>query len=284
MSRRVVAIESSMGSALPTVDTPDARRALASVVPRLGALIRSIHDPAAPAVGEWNAGDVAVHLAHAWEKLTELAGGGVESPLHHPGDLADFTVAMVRDEPARDPHAIAARIESAASAYLAHPIRDNGSRPWLVKGTALPASAFACHLLNESLVHGYDIAHAEGRRWRIEPAHAGMAIMGFLLPALSVIDPRFPVDQRYAAGVRACYDIRMRRIARFSLVFDDGAVRVEAPSQRPVDWHVSAAPETLLLLLWSRTSPWPGLLSGRLAVWGKRPLLGVRLSRMMRNP
>src|SRR5438105_2537973 len=267
-----------------SVHAAAAQGALASVVPRLTALSRSIRNPAAPAVGEWNAGDVAVHLAQAWESLPELPGGAMESPLHEPGDLAGFTVSMVRNEPGRDLEATAARIEAAASAYLATAVRDEGTRPWLFEGTALPASAFACHLLNESLVHGYDIAHAEGRRWRIDSAHAGMAVMGFLLPALSVIDPRFPVDQRHAAGVQACYDIRMRRISRFFLVFSDGAMSVEPPSRRAVDWHVSAEAATMFLLLWSRTSPWPGLLTGRVAVWGVRPWLGVRLPRMMRNP
>jgi hypothetical protein len=267
-----------------TVDAAAARAALASVVPRLTGLIRSIRNPTAPAVGEWNAGDVAVHLAHAWETLPALAGGALESPLHDPSDLAGFTVAMVRDERSRDLDAAAARIEAAASAYFASPIASNGRRPWLFEGTALPVSAFTCHLLNESLVHGYDIAHAEGRRWLIDPAHAGMAIFGFLLPALSALDPRFPVDQRHAAGVRACYDVRLRRTGRFFLVFDDGALAIEPPSQRRVDWHISAEPATMFLQLWSRTSPWPAVLTGRIRSWGMRPGLGFRLPRMMRNP
>jgi hypothetical protein len=273
------------GSEVPAaVDTAAARAALASVVPRLTALVRSIRNPAAPAVGEWNAGDVAVHLAHAWELLPVLARGDMASPLHRPEELADVTTAMVRREPGRDLEATAARIEAAASAYLATPMPDGGNRPWMIEGTTLPPSAFICHLLNESLVHGYDIAHAERRRWPIDPTHAGMAIMGFVLPALSVVDPRFPVDQRYAAGVRACFDIRVRRTGRFSLVFDDGALIVEPLARRPVDWHISAEPATLFLLLWSRTSPWPGMFSGRLRVWGRRPSLGLRLTRMMRNP
>jgi len=267
-----------------TVDPTAARAALASVVPRLATLVRSIGNPLAPAVGEWNAGDVAVHLAHVWERLPALAAGGVASPLQAPEELAGLTVAMVREEPARDLEAIAARIEAGASAYLATPITDSAPRPWLVEGTALPASAFACHILNESLVHGYDIAHAEGRPWRIDPAHAGMAIMGFLFPALSVVDPRFPVDQRLAAGLRACFDIRVRRAGRVFLVLEDGALTVEPPSQRPVDCHISAEPATLFLLIWARSDQWSGALSGKLWMWGRRPWLGARLPGMLRNP
>jgi len=267
-----------------TVDAASARAALESVLPRLTALIRSIRNPDAPAVGEWNAGDVAVHLSHVWQTLPALVRGDLESPIQAPHELAGLTTASVRDEPSRDMDAIAARIEAAASAYLASPSTNGGARPWLVEGTTLPASCFTCHILNESLVHGWDIAHAERRRWRIDPAHAGMAMMGFALPALSVIDPRFPVDQRAAAGVQACFDIRVRRIGRAFLVFDDGALTVEPPSNRPVDCHISAEPTALFLLFWSRTSQWPGTLTGRLSMWGRRPWLGIRLPKMVRNP
>jgi len=266
-----------------SVDPVAARAALASVVPRLTALIRSVGDPGAHAVGEWSAGEVAVHLAHAWERLPALARGDVDSPLREPGELAALTISLVREEPGRDLEETARRIEAAASAFLATPATDE-PRPWLVQGTALPGSAFTCHLLNETLVHGYDIARSQGRPWRIEPAHAGMAIMGFLFRALSVVDPRFPVRQRQAAGVRACFDIRVRRSGRAFLVLDDGALTIEAPSARPVDCHLSAEPATLFLLIWSRTGQWPGVLSGRLAVWGRRPWLGARLPRMLRNP
>jgi hypothetical protein len=265
-----------------SVEESAVRSALASVVPRLTALVRSIGDRDAPALGEWNAGDVAVHLAHVWETLPALARGELSSPLRDPGELAVLTASMVRGERVRDLEATAGRIEAAASAYLATPA-DDGMRPWLVEGTTLPASAFSCHILNESLVHGYDIAHAERRRWPIDPAHAGMALMGFVFPALSVVDPHFPVDQRYA-DVRARFDLRVRRTGRIVLVLDGGTAAIEPPSERPVDCHLSAEPTTLFLLVWGRTSQWPGALTGRLSVWGKRPWLGIRLPRMLRNP
>jgi hypothetical protein len=274
----------SSGPLATTVDTTQARAALASVVPRLVALIRPIRNPSAPALGEWNTGDVAVHLAQVWEALPALASGALASPIRDPRELAGLTSSLVRDEPSRDLGQIAARIEAGAAAYLATPAGNGDVRPWLVEGTALPASAFACHLLNESLVHGYDIARAERSPWRIDPTHAAMAVFGFTLPVLSVVDPRFPVDQQAAAGVRACYDIRVRRSGRFFLVFDDGAIAVEPPSSRSVDWRVSADPTALFLTLWSRRSPWPAMLTGGLRVWGRRPLVGLRLPKMLRNP
>jgi hypothetical protein len=272
-------------AAFPTsVDGVTARAALGAAVPRLTALIRSIHDPGAPALGTWTIAEVAVHLAQVWEALPALARRDLQSPLRAPDDLAELTIAMVREEPERDLEAIATRIDSAASAYLRSPTVDDGPRPWLVDGTALPATAFTCHILNETLVHGHDIARAQRRPWRIEPAHAGMAIMGFLFPALSVVAPRFPVDQRRAAGVRACFDIRVRGAGRAYLVLDDGALSIEPPSGRPVDCHISAEPAALFLMIWSRTALWRGALAGGISMWGRRPWLGVRLAGMLRNP
>lgn len=266
------------------VDLGEARFALASVVPRLTDLIRGIRNPDAPAIGEWSAGDVAVHLAQVWETLPALGSGAIDSPLSRLDELADLTSSMVRSEGDRDPHAAAARIEAAAAAYLAGPAPGDDTHPWLVEGTRLPASAFACHILNESLVHGHDIARAEGRPWRISSAHAGLAIMGFIFPALSVLDPRAPVDQEKAAGVRACYDVRVRRAGSVRLLFEDGAVSIQLPSRGRVDCHVSADATTLFLLVWSRIGLWPGMLTGKVSVWGRRPWLGVRLPQMLRNP
>jgi hypothetical protein len=267
-----------------TVDPVAAREALASVVPRLAELIRSIRNPAAHAVGEWSAADVAVHLSHAWQVLPALAGRERDSLIGDVGELADLTTSLVQGEAERDLEAIAARVEASAAAFLATPIGDEGTRPWLVQGTALPAAAFTCHLLNESLIHGYDIAHAEGRRWRIEPEHAAMAMLGFVFLAMSSLDPRSLVDQRNAAGVRACFDIRVRRHGSVYLVLDDGAATIEAPSDRRVDCHISADPATFFLLIWSRTTQLPGALTGRLTVWGRRPWLGPRLPKLLRNP
>lgn len=266
-----------------TVDAAAARAALAEVVPRLTALIRSVRNPDAHAVGEWNAGDVALHLAHAWETVPALAGGERDSPIQRVGELAGFTKGLVRGEPGRDLEAAAARIEKAAAAFLDTPA-DGEPRPWLLEGTSLPRVAFSCHLLNESLVHGHDIARADRRPWRIEQAHAGMAIMGFVLPALAVVDPRELVDQRRAGHLRACFDMRVRRTGRFFMVIEDGTMRIEAPSDRPVDWHLSAEPATIFLVIWHRTGPWQGLLTGRMTGWGRHPLLGLRLPTLVRSP
>lgn len=265
------------------VDLADARAAIAEVVPRLSALVRSIDDTERPALGEWSVGDVAVHLAHVWEALPALAAGTLESPIQELGGLAGLTAGMVRDEPDRDMATMAGRIERGAAAFLeaSQAARPDGA--WLVAGITASTATFACHLLNESLVHGDDIARAARRHWPIEPDHAALAIKGFVFPVLGLLDPRALVDQRRAAGFHACYDIRVGGGGRVFMVFDDGAVAIEAPSSRRVDCHISGQPAALLLVLWARRSQWSMLLRGRLRAWGRRPWLAPRLTTLMRN-
>jgi len=59
-------------------------------------------------------------------------------------------------------------------------------------------------------VHGYDIARAAGRPWRIEPAHAAMVLGGFIGPAIQGLHTQALVNDDKAAGVRVTYDLRIR--------------------------------------------------------------------------
>ena len=149
-------------------DGQRAYAALSAVVPRLSSLIRSIKRPETPALGEWNVGDVAVHLAHVWETLPVLASGNLESPLQHVDELSELTTSLVRSEMRPDLAGVADRIDAAAAAFLttATARTSDATTPWLVEGIQASAPTFACHLLNESLIHGYDIALRNGLHGR----------------------------------------------------------------------------------------------------------------------
>jgi hypothetical protein len=222
----------------PVARSTEAGSALRSVVPRLTELIRSITRPTAPAIGEWNVGDVA------------------------------------------------GRIDVAAAQFLDMLASSTGDElsPWLISGIKVPIDTFACHLLNESLVHGDDIARAERTAWPIEPAHAAVVLTGFVFPMLGKVDPRSVVHQDKAAGVHACYEIHVRRSGRVYLFIDDGSLSIAPSSSRKVDCHVSADPTALLLVIWARRSQWRAVLTARITSWGLRPWLGPRLRTMLKNP
>ncbi|HET7488588.1 MAG TPA: SCP2 sterol-binding domain-containing protein [Acidimicrobiales bacterium] len=277
----------------------DAQAALRDEVGRVTALLRSRPDPTVPALGDWNFGDLAMHLSQAWiavpglarRDLSELravagSGTGDEAPLADVWDLADFSGGAVRSDPERDPAVLAGRIEERAEGFFAACAGCAGDepRPWLVEGSTVDLTMLTCHLLNEMVMHGADLARAAGRPWPVPPAHAVLVHQGFLLPSMAAMDPRALVDQRAAAGVRATYEVRLRGGGRWRFVFDDGAATVEDPSDRRVDCYVSADPVAMLDVVWARRSQWSAIARGQLLAWGRRPWLGPKLRSMLRNP
>lgn len=288
-------------SGLPGVDWERARAALREEEARVAALVRSIRNPSSHAVGEWTVGDVAMHLTqgllivpglaradmadvhHVLPALAERAGA---SPIDDVWELGGLTMLGVRSDPERDPGVLADRIEARAAAFLeeaaTHTAGDR--RAWLVEGTVLPLPTFTCHLLNEAIMHGHDIARAEGRPWPIDPAHAALVFDGFIWPIIDALGPRAMVDQAKAAGLHATYDLRMRGARSYHLRFDDGALSIELPSDRRVDCHISADPAALLMVAWNRQSQWTAIAKGKLVAWGRKPWLGPRFRSLMRNP
>ncbi|MGH3919740.1 MAG: SCP2 sterol-binding domain-containing protein [Pseudonocardiaceae bacterium] len=140
------------------------------------------------------------------------------------------------------------------------------------------------HLLSETIMHGYDIAHAAGRKWRIEPARAAMVLGRFNAPIAQALAPRAFVNGAKAAGVQVTYDVRIRGGDSFYFIFDDGELRVEEPSSRRVDCHISADPVAMLMVFWSRQSQWTAIAKGKLMAWGRKPWLGPQFRALMRNP
>lgn len=281
------------------VDRIEACEALAEEVDRVAALLRSVRDPGAAAVGEWSLAEVATHLTQAWTVVPGLARGDVseirellDTGSAEPGpliadiwDLAGLTTEAVRAEPVRDPRVLADRLEQRARAFLARigPASAEGDHQWLVEGVRVPTTTLVCHLLNETIVHGYDLARADGRGWPVSRRHAALVIDGFLVPILRRLPATTMVDQEAAAGLEATYRIQVRDGQDHLFVFRDGGLVVVEPDGRRVDCHVSADPVAFLLLAWDRRSQWPAILTGQLLAWGRRPWLGPRLNSLMRS-
>jgi SCP-2 sterol transfer family len=271
---------------------------LRAEVRRVTALLRSVRDPEAHAVGQWNLAEVALHLSQAWmvvpglarqdlsrvHDVMPVAPGG--SLIRDMGELGEVTIRGVCNDPERDPAVLAARIEAAAEEYFSECAGHSAEeqRPWMVEGVSLSLSTLTGHLLNETVMHGYDIARADGRRWRIEPAAAAMVLSRFIIPLLRRLDAREMVDGDQAAGLRATYELRIRGSDWFYFVFENGALSIEAPSSRRVDCHISADPVALLLVIWARQNQWKAIAKGQLLAWGRKPWLGPRFRTVMRNP
>jgi len=247
-----------------------ARAALRDVVPGLVALVRSIPDAGSASVGTWTVGDVAAHLSHVLRFDTDaIAGRPVPEAVVTTAGMAEVNAKLLADDGERDPAVLAERIGT-----LANEFDDVVSRPraatvdWL-QGTRLPASAVACHLLEECLVHGHDIATATGRPWPVRRHHALLVIEGAALPLIAALPPTAFVDQEKAGSFRARVDLRLRGGGRTVLAFDRGSLRTEAGGD--VDAHLSADPLALMLVFIGRQAIWKPLLGGQLTAWGRRP-------------
>jgi hypothetical protein len=265
-----------------SVGWAEAQSAVASMASRISSLIRSISDPDAPALGVWTKGQLAAHITHVYEVDLDLLNE-LPPPLDDLADLGELTQAKVRDEAVCDPVALADRVERAAAAFLAIAGHMTGAEPRLwVGGVKVTASVLACHIMNESMVHGLDLA---GGDWKIQKRDARLAFEGFICPMyVSLGRPTFAVHPENAAGVRATYEIRIRGGGRRFFVFADGGLTIEDPSDRPVDCHLWADPRAIMLLAWHRTGLAGPVLKMQVFPWGRKPWLAFRLPGLLKLP
>ena len=280
------------------VDWAEAQDALRGEVARVVALLRSVADTSGGAVGAWDLGDVAMHLSQAWlavpalarddlspvyEVLPDIAGRSMGADVW---ELGATTTRAVQNDRERRPAVLADRIEERAAVFFREcEGRSGGERhAWMVEGVQVDLCSLTCHLLNETVVHGADIARAAGRPWATDGRHAALIIQGFFLSVIAQIDRRSLVDQERAKGVYATYDVRLKGAGRAHFVFEDGAVSVAEPTGRRVDCHILADPAAMLDVMWGRRSQWAAIAKGQLLAWGRKPWLGPKLRLMMRNP
>ncbi len=185
-------------------------RAVADVLPRFSDMVRQSQPSARKAVGTWTLADVACHVSHVIEKDTDaIVGKPLPDVALSPAAVGVMTNAMLADDRERDVVALADRIDGLGASFLELE-RDPPTEdvPW-IGGTPLPPSAVACHLLEELLVHGFDVARAAGSRWFINPAHAALAIAGGAVPIIGA-SPQSWVRPSYDPDVRARVEIRLR--------------------------------------------------------------------------
>ena len=266
-------------------DWDEARTAVETMAGRVAGLIRSVPDPDTPALGVWTAGQLAAHLTHVFEVDRGLLEE-VPPPLEDLADLGEHTRSRVLDEAVCDPAALADRVEAAAAQFLsvATPLDGPEPRVWM-GGVKVTASVLACHIVNECMVHGLDLARATGQRWPVEQDHARLAFEGFICPMYRALGrPAFAVHPVRAAGVRATYDIRVRGGGRWFFVFEGGGLTIEPPTDRRVDCHLWADPRAVMLLAWHRTGLFGHVVKAQVFPWGRRPWLALRLPGLLKLP
>jgi uncharacterized protein (TIGR03083 family) len=236
---------------------------------RLSLLLRAATKPKKKAIGTWTVAETAAHVAHSYLGFLDGLQGALTTDID---EIDAHNARFLAEDPERDLEVLADRVEAGAREYAQFAGSLAGDQPIdFFGGMRVPASSITATLLGEALVHGYDIARAEGLPWAIEPAHAAMTIQG-LVPLV----PHF-VDEEAAAGLDAAFEIRMRDGARTYWYFDQGRLTIEDSPSRPIECHISVEPVTFLLMSYNRIGPAVPALSGKVLVWGRRPWLATRL-------
>ncbi|WP_132157099.1 hypothetical protein [Kribbella antiqua] len=192
--------------------------------------------------------------------------------------MAEVNANMLAEDGERDPAVLADRIGSLAKKFDDLASRSRAATVDWLQGVRLPPSVVACHLLEECLMHGHDIARATGRPWPIERDHALLAVEGGVLPLIAALPPTAFLNQEKAGPFRAHVEVRLRGGGPISLVFDRGSLTLEAGSAPDIDAYLSADPAALMLVFIGRQGIWKPLLGGKLAAWGSRPW---KLARML---
>lgn len=265
-----------------------ARAAVAEVGPAFVRVVREGR-PVAAVLGHWGTGEIAAHVSH----VVRLDGDALDGRALPPAELRPAAVSTVTDaelaaDPERDPEKLADRLERQLAELLDRTGQPTVEMTTWLGGVQLPASAVMCHLLEELLVHGHDIATANGRPWPIAPAHGALAILGAAVPIITAAGPTAFVNPRHAAGFHARFDVRLRGHGRFTVVFDEGLTfRVVDNGDGdggPVDARISADPAALLLLMLGRAKRAPLVLRGKVVAWGRRPWRVARMTTAMTPP
>ena len=241
-------------------------------------LLRSVSDPDVIATGTWTIRDVAAHMVDMFDNYGHILQGE-GSRAWAVDDIAAYNQVEVEKISLTRPHELADAMDELIETYLKilDSIEGNPIVPW-VEGIPVPVSGIVCLGVAECLVHGYDIARASGQPWSIDPHAAALSARG-----ISPITVHY-VDEKAAAGLNACFDLRLRGEWQAHFVFADGVLSIEEPADRRVDVHISASPVPFMLVGYGRVSQWGPIMTGKIAAWGRRPLLALRFGSLLRNP
>ncbi len=142
-------------------------------------------------------------------------------------------------------------------------------------GIQVDPATFAGIPGSEAIVHGHDIASAEGRRTRVDRSHAAA-----VLANVTNLLPHY-IDREAAANFSAVLDLRAKGGERRFLSFADGNLDVST-TQRPADVVILADAETFLLIGFQRIGQWGPALTGKVLAWGRKPWLALKLPQLIR--
>ena len=254
------------------MDLAVARRAVGEATERVTTLFRSLPDPSIRARGsDWTASEVAAHLVVVGRSYDQYLSGDA-TPVLHVSSLNADNLRRVAATSERDVGVLMTELRSATDRFLEDTdgMSADAEMPW--HGVTVAVGSVYGIWLGELLIHGWDVARAARRRWPISREDATMIAEGS-----AMVSPHF-VDRERASGLRATFEVRLRRGPTFGFRFNDGALVVTLGPAPDADCRLSGDPLAVTFLTYHRKSQWGQIALGRLIAYGRKPWLGLRFA------
>jgi len=273
----------------------DIRTSLEETAERFAALLAGVSDAEAPALGSWSIADTAAHVREVVTLNSTWATGGSPPPEYREAyelaatvsvdQVSDVNALALANATERRLGVLAGLIQERIELMLYLTADADGTEQvcWL-GGLKLPLAAVLAHTLSEVLIHGRDIARAEGRAFPLTADHAKLTFEGFLLPLLTAADAAGFGGERSDAMHPVRCELRLEGCGRVLLVADQGRITVEEAGGRSADVHIAAPPDVMWLLMFNRINPVAPVLRGNVKVWGRRPWRLRHLLRLLQTP
>lgn len=252
----------------PTEMLTVARRSVMSAAERMADLLATAPDVNVLAQRcEWSLREVAAHFITGAPMFTDMANGipGPAVSLEK-AYVKEFCERRIADVSETDPLKLSGLLLDGVEEFLDATVDRPGDDP-IVFQAGLPHTLFGLVgvFLGELLLHGFDMASALGRPWRIDPGDAALVLAAYT-PLLAV----WEIDSERTEGLTAAIGIELRGVGQMTARFDDGAFGIE-PAGGPVDSTLSADPVAYLMVGAGRISRYEAVALGGMTVGGDRP-------------
>ncbi len=257
------------------VDRAKTEEAFLDVTAQLTGMLRSSGNGADTGAmlprSQWTIAEAASHLVIAGRFFCDLAAGA--NAFYAEGTreaLAQANASKLAAYTEHDGAKLADQLDEVARSFLAAAAARPGSMRVTTPMGAMDLDTLRSYLLAHTMLHGYPMARALGRRLRIPKSYVALGLP-FLTTAMLTV-----VDALQVGELNASYLIHLRGGPRLRVSFDQGVLRVNEPGRR-VDCHLSADPVAFFLVAMGLQGQWSAIARGKMIAWGRKPWLAFRL-------